>query len=123
MRKSILILFFTFFTFYLNAKEIFIPIDPHGGNIGSIGGDFCSSAMMDFNKDKVIGYIQGYLAGYHSSYFLLNKDKIKNRYKNVSSDISVDTIYSILKDMCKKKPNLPLFDMMNLLLKKLIRIR
>ena len=122
MKKSILILFFTFFTFHLNAKEIFIPIDPHGGNIGSIGGDFCSSAMMDFNKDKVIGYIQGYLSGYHSTYFL-NKDKIKNRYKSVSSDISVDTIYSILKDMCKKKPNLPLFDMMNPLLKKLIRMR
>lgn len=122
MKKIILILFFTFFSFNLNAKEIFIPIDPHGGNIGSIGGDFCSSAMMDFNKDKVIGYIQGYLSGYHSTYFL-NKEKIKNRYKSVSSDISVDTIYSILKDMCKQKPNLPLFDMMNPLLKKLIRMR
>ena len=123
MKKIILILFFIFFSFNLNAKEIFIPIDPHGGNIGSIGGDFCSSAMMDFNKDKVIGYIQGYLSGYHSSYFLLNKDKIKNRYKSVSSDISIDTIYSVLKDMCKKKPNLPLFDMMYPLLKKLIRMR
>ena len=123
MKKFLLTLLFIVYSFHLNAKEIFIPIDPHGGNIGSIGGDFCSSAMMEFNKDKVIGYIQGYLAGYHSSYFLLNKDKIKNRYKNVSSDISVDTIYSILKDMCKKKPNLPLFDMMYPLFKKLIKMR
>ena len=122
MKKFLLTLFFIVYSFQLNAKEIFIPIDPHGGNIGSIGGDFCSSAMMEFNKDKVIGYIQGYLAGYHSTYFL-NKDKIKNRYIPVSSDINVDTIYSILKDMCKKKPNLPLFDMMNPLLKKLIKMR
>ena len=122
MKNFLLTLLFIVYSFHLNAKEIFIPIDPHGGNIGSIGGDFCSSAMMDFNKDKVIGYIQGYLSGYHSTYFL-NKDKIKNRYKSVSSDISIETIYSILKDMCKKKPNLPLFDMMYPLFKKLLKIR
>jgi len=123
MKKYILILFLIFYSQNSYAKDTFIPIDPHGGNSGSIGGEFCSTAMMDFNKDEAIGYIQGYLAGYHSSYFLLNKDKTKNRYKNVSYDISVDTIYSILKDMCKKKPNLPLFDMMYPLFKKHIRMR
>ena len=103
------------------AKDQFIPIDPHGGNSGSLGSTDCSFAMKDFNKEKVMGYVEGYLAGVHSEYWL-NKDLTEDRYKYVSSDTGIDTVYLILRDMCKKSPRV-LFDLMNPLRKKLIQMR
>ena len=118
------LIFFAFFSLLANssfAKEQFIPIDPHGGNSGSLGRTNCSFAMKDFNKDKVMGYVQGYLAGVHAEYWL-NRDLTAKRYKHVSSDTGMDTVYLILRDMCKKSPR-PLFDLMNPLRNKLIQMR
>ncbi len=103
------------------AKDEFIPIDPHGGNIGSLGSTNCSFAMRDSNKQKVMGYVEGYLAGVHAENWL-NRDLTENRYKSVSSDTGMDTVYLILRDMCKRSPR-PLFDLMNPLRNKLIQMR
>ena len=123
MRKIFLPLFLFFLSMDVSfAKNEFIPIDPHGGNSGAIGREPCFTAMKKRNKEKVMGYIAGYLAGVHSEYWL-NKDLTKSRYKSVSSDTSIETIYLILNDMCVKTPYLPLFDMMNPLRNKLIQIK
>ena len=103
------------------AKDEFIPIDPHGGNSGAIGSTTCTYAMDERFKQQVMGYIAGYLAGVHAEYWL-NRDLTKNRYKHVSSDTKLDTVYLILRDMCKRSPR-PLFDLMNPLRNKLIQMR
>ena len=68
-----------------------------------------------------MGYIQGYLAGVHSTY-QFNSDLLKNRYEYVSSAISLDTMYSILNDICKQSGGV-IFDQMNPLREKLLKLR
>ena len=47
---------------------------------------------------------------------------IKNRYENVSSAISLDTMYFILNDLCKQSGGV-IFDQMNPLREKLLKLR